>query len=273
MMHGKGRGGWMRVGLGATALLTLMTTIWTASAAAQAPAPAPGTPAPAAAPAPAAPHGVGINPTTGELPPLIELFNTSPIINGIIAGLSVLALLLFLYFFVTINTGTLAPAAFVDDVNKLVLAGKYDEAASLCRSHRRVFVASVIQRCVENAGKGHSVIMDMLDAEGRRRADIIWNRVSYLADISNVAPMFGLLGTVVGMIRAFFGMHFESLSVESKALTNAIGGAMSTTMFGLIVAIVALFFYSVVKARATKALGSAEQIVHSIADHVKRGAA
>jgi len=212
-----------------------------------------------------------IDQTTGNLPTLIELFNTSPIINGIIAVLSALALLFFLYFLLTINTASIAPATFVDDVNKLVLARKYDEAATLCRNHRRVFVAAIIQRCVENAGKQHSVIMDMLDAEGRRQSDIIWNRISYLADISNVAPMLGLLGTVVGMIQAFFGMQFESLSAESKALTNSIGAAMTTTMFGLIVAILALVFYSIIKSRATKVLSSAEQIVHSVADHIKRG--
>jgi biopolymer transport protein ExbB len=115
--------------------------------------------------------------------------------------------------------------------------------------------------------------MDMLDAEGRRRADILWNRISYLADISNVAPMLGLFGTVTGMIKAFFSLQTESASINSKLLATGVGEAMSTTMFGLMVAISSLVFYSIVKSRATQALSEAEQIAHSIADHIKRGGA
>jgi biopolymer transport protein ExbB len=198
---------------------------------------------------------------------------TSPVVNGIIAVLSVISLMMFLYFLLTINGSGMAPSAFVDDVNKLILSKRYDEAATLCRSHRRIFVASIVQRCLENAGKGHSVIMDMLDAEGRRRADILWNRISYLADISNVAPMLGLFGTVTGMIKAFFSLQTESASINSKLLATGVGEAMSTTMFGLMVAISSLVFYSIVKSRATQALSEAEQIAHSIADHIKRGGA
>jgi biopolymer transport protein ExbB len=215
----------------------------------------------------------GIDMSTGALPTLIDLFMTSPVVNGIIAVLSVISLMMFLYFLLTINGSGMAPSAFVDDVNKLILSKRYDEAATLCRSHRRIFVASIVQRCLENAGKGHSVIMDMLDAEGRRRADILWNRISYLADISNVAPMLGLFGTVTGMIKAFFSLQTESASINSKLLATGVGEAMSTTMFGLMVAISSLVFYSIVKSRATQALSEAEQIAHSIADHIKRGGA
>lgn len=215
----------------------------------------------------------GLDAETGALPTIQALFMTSPIINGCIALLSLIAVLLFLYFFVTINPGSMAPTTFVDEVGKLVINRKYEEAANLCRANPRVFVASVIQRCAENAGKEHSVIMDMVDSEGRRRADIIWNRISYLADIANVAPMLGLLGTVYGMMLAFFGMKFQALSVEAGGLTESIAIAMTTTFFGLIVAIVASIFYTLIKARATRSLANAEQIVHSVADHIKRGGA
>lgn len=213
----------------------------------------------------------GIDATTGKGPTIIELFQTSPVINGIILLLSVFAILFFLFFITTINSGTLAPQRFVDDVNKLVLAKKFDEAAHFCRTHQKIFVASIIQRCVENAGKDHSVIMDMMDSEGKRRADILWNRISYLADIANVAPMLGLLGTVLGMIKAFFAMDKVSLSASSSALSTSIGQAMATTMFGLIVAIMATFCYSIVKSRLTKSLAMAEEVVHSLTDHMKRG--
>ena len=256
-----------RVVAGALGLLVVLvgTAVW-----AQVPGAAPGAGAEVAAPARS---GLGIDALSGELPTLYALFMTSWVINGIIGLLSILALLLFLYFFATISASSMAPTVFVDEVSKLVISRKHEEVANLCRANPRVFIATIVQRCAENAGKEHSVIMDMIDSEGRRRADLIWNRISYLADISNVAPMLGLLGTVIGMIKAFFSLPTGSGNLNSGVLSLGVAEAMATTMFGLIVAIISLAFYSLVKARATRALASAEQVIHSIADHIKRGGA
>ncbi len=224
----------------------------------------------ATTPAPAA--SSAIDPQTGALPTLQQLFMYSPTINGILAGLSVLAVLMFLVHLLTINARAMVPADLVDELTKLVVGRKYEQAADLCRRNRRVFVASIVQRCVENPNKHHSVVMDMIDAEGRRRADVIWNRISYLADVSNVAPMLGLLGTVLGMIRAFFLLESQPGTVNAKVLSSGVGQAMATTMFGLVVGIGALVLYSIIKGRATRTLAEAEAAVHAIADHVKRDA-
>lgn len=210
---------------------------------------------------------------TGALPHLAELYNTSPIINTCILVLSIISLSMFLYFMLTITTSALAPRALVDDIKNMILKRRYDDAAALCRTHHKVFISTIIQRCVENAGKEHSVILDMIDSEGRRRADIIWNRISYLADIANIAPMLGLLGTVSGMIQAFYVLPSQSASINSRALAEAIGAAMSTTLFGLTVAIITTVFYSFIRSRVTRVLADCEEVVHSVADHIKRGGA
>eukprot|EP00752_Nemacystus_decipiens_P015208 g13541.t1 len=199
-----------------------------------------------------------------------DLFMFSPVINGIIAGLSALGLIFFLYFMLSINRRTFAPPRFVDEVVKLVIRGDYERAGDVCRRSRGVFAAGIVQRCVENHSQNHSVMLDMIDTEGRRQADIVWNRVSYLADISNIAPMLGLVGTVLGMIKAFYGLEHESGGVDAVVLSRGVGEAMATTLFGLSVGILTLVFYSLTKARATRTLAEAEQAVHMIADHIKR---
>ncbi|MEM9419813.1 MAG: MotA/TolQ/ExbB proton channel family protein [Planctomycetota bacterium] len=200
---------------------------------------------------------------------LKQMFMFAPVINGIIGGLSVLSLMFFLWFLMTITIRSVAPAAFVNEITNLVLVGRYDAAAEACRRSKGVFIAPIILRCVENHGKSQSIIMSMIDAEGRRLSDIIWNRISYLADISNVAPMLGLLGTVIGMITAFFGLDKESGSIDSTVLSQGVGQAMATTMFGLMVGISALVFYSIIKSRATKTMAEAEAAVHTIADRIR----
>ena len=212
-----------------------------------------------------------IKPTLGDGPVVVELFMTSRVINSIILALSVLALLLFFFSLLTIKGPSMSPPGFIDEINKLVRAREYAKAADFCRRNRSIFVASIIQRCVENPAKPHAVLIEMIDSEGRRRADVLWNRVGYLSDVSNVAPMLGLLGTVVGMIHAFFyALPEHSASISSQVLSRAIGGAMATTMFGLIVGIAALVFYSIVRSRLTRALAETEQVVHSLADQLKR---
>jgi biopolymer transport protein ExbB len=210
---------------------------------------------------------------SGALPRLAELFNTSPLINSSILILSIISLGMFLYFLFTLTTSALAPRAVVDDIKNMILKRRYDDVTALCRTHHKVFISTIIQRCVENAGKEHSVILDMIDSEGRRRADIIWNRISYLADIANIAPMLGLLGTVSGMIQAFYVLPSQSASINSRALAEAIGAAMSTTLFGLTVAIITTVFYSFIRSRVTRVLADCEEVVHSVADHIKRGGA
>lgn len=199
-----------------------------------------------------------------------DLFMFSPIINGLIALLSMLGLLFFLFFMASINRRTFAPPRFVDEVVKLVVRGDYERAGDVCRRSQGVFAAGIVQRCIENHTQSHSVMLDMIDTEGRRQADIVWNRVSYLADISNVAPMLGLIGTVLGMIKAFYGLEHESGGIDATVLANGVGEAMSTTLFGLSVGVFTLVLYSLVKSRATRTLAEAEQAVHMIADHVKR---
>ena len=223
--------------------------------------------APAPAPAPVT------EPAKPErnLPTLVRLFETEPVINGIIIGLSAVALLLFIFFLLTINHNAMVPAAFVDDVMKMVLAREHKQAVDFCRHHRGIFVSTIIQRSVENADKDQAVIMDMVDTEGKRRADMLWNRLSYLADISNVAPMLGLLGTVARMMRALFGLDQTDISLPSKAISSDIAGPMATTFFWRIVGILALVFYSIIKGRLTKVLAEAEAAVHAVADHLKRG--
>jgi biopolymer transport protein ExbB len=272
-----------------SALLTVVGLLWLAgpdllqAQGPAAPASPPAAPAAPAAPAPPAhaspaptatstPAAPGANlPVDPSLPSFLDLFNTSVVINAVIIGLSVIALVLFIYFLLTINYNTMAPAAFIDDVMKMVLDRDYKGAVDFCRHHRGIFVSSIIQRCIENVDKEHAVLMNILDTEGKRRADILWNRISYLGDISNVAPMLGLLGTITGMMGAFFGMQEQDITLRSRYLTSQIGGAMATTFFGLIVAIAALIFYSLVKSRLTKVLSESEAAVHAITDHLKRG--
>ena len=153
----------VRYGMAACAALLTLLFMATTFLGAQTTAPAPGNPgnapgslpgsSPAVSQTPISPAAApALDLTTGTMPRLIELYNTSPVINSVILALSVLSLLMFLYFMLTISSYSLAKASFVDDVKNMVIKKRYDDAAALCRAHHRMFIATIIQRCVENAG-------------------------------------------------------------------------------------------------------------------------
>jgi biopolymer transport protein ExbB len=208
----------------------------------------------------------------GGVPTVQQLFMTSPYINGALLGLSVIAVLMFVYLYFSLSSGAFNPPRFIDNLTKLILNRQFEQAIHLCQNNSHVFSSSIVQRVLENREKDHGVLMDMLSAEGRRRAETTWNRVGYLSEISNIAPMLGLLGTVIGMIKVFFTLTTRTVGEKAAQLSEGIAEAMGTTMFGLIVAIAAAMFYTIVKSKATRVLAEAESVCHTIADHTQRSA-
>ena len=207
------------------------------------------------------------------VPTPVDLFwRTNPWINMALLLMSVAAVMIFAFLCLSLTRESFAPTRFIDDVTKLILARDFDQATTLCRGQRHVFSAPVIQRCIENRDKDPGVVIDMLTHEGRRQADVIWNRIGYLGEIANIAPMLGLLGTVIGMINVFFTLHQPTLGLAAAGLSNGIATAMATTLFGLIVAIIGGVLYVVARGRATRVLTDTEQVCHTVADHLYRAA-
>jgi len=204
---------------------------------------------------------------------LSELFLTNIYINSLLLGLSVLAVLLLVFFTLTISSSTMAPRSLLEELRRMVSVGDYKQAIDYCRANQRIFSASIAQRAIENAEQEQAIIMQVVEAEGRRRAELIWNRISYLADIANVAPMLGLLGTVIGMIQGFGALTLDAPGAKAVLLSENIAMAMATTMFGLVVAIIALACHALVKSRATAALAEVERAVHDVADQLGNNAA
>ena len=96
-------------------------------------------------------------------------------------------------------------------------------------------------------------------AEGGRIADAMMASVDWLADIAAIAPLVGLLGTVLGMFQAFGGIASDvSAGAKPVVLAQGVSQAIVTTIFGLVVAIPALAAYAVFRRRAQKRIAEIE---------------
>ena len=96
-------------------------------------------------------------------------------------------------------------------------------------------------------------------AEGGRIADAMMASVDWLADIAAIAPLVGLLGTVLGMFQAFGGIASDvSAGAKPVLLAQGVSQAIVTTIFGLVVAIPCLAAYAIFRRRAQKRIAEIE---------------
>jgi biopolymer transport protein ExbB len=99
-------------------------------------------------------------------------------------------------------------------------------------------------------------MIDAMKSEGKRASATLWQRLSLLNDVVIIAPMLGLLGTVIGMFYAFYDVN---RSIESiNALFDGLGIAVGTTVVGLIVAILSMVFYTMLKYQLVKTISHVE---------------
>lgn len=104
-------------------------------------------------------------------------------------------------------------------------------------------------------------------AEGARIAERVFAAVDWLADIAAIAPLIGLLGTVLGMFQAFGGIAADvSAGAKPVVLAQGVSQAIVTTIFGLVIAIPCLLMHAIFRRRAAKLIAALEIKADEISD-------
>ncbi len=161
----------------------------------------------------------------------------------VLSLLSVAALSLIVYYFLTIKQDKLLPEEFLDKTVSLLESRKYREAKILCEGSPSL-IADAVLAGIARREHEKVVIEEAMQDKGKRSVTVLWQKLSYLADVAAISPMVGLLGTVLGMIQAFNVIAFQAGAVKPVLLASGISKAMVTTATGLIIAIPAMIFYS-----------------------------
>lgn len=186
---------------------------------------------------------------------IVKVFQSCPIIYSLLLLMSVAALSVWLYSMLTLRLKDMMPEAFMQSIRELFTAKRYDEALNLCQQDRN-YASTIISAGIAARKHGPQLMMDAMQAEGRRFGNQVWQRVALLNEIAVVAPMLGLLGTVLGLFLAFYD---SSHSVDSIAsIFDGFGIAVGTTVVGLIVSILAMIFYTTLKFKVVNLLNVVE---------------
>lgn len=153
------------------------------------------------------------------------------------------ALYIYLERLMAINAASKIDLSFMSRIREMILAGKIDQAKMLCAQSTSP-VARLIEKGISRIGKPLEDIDTAIENAGKLEIYKLEKNVSILATISGAGPMLGFLGTVWGMILAFHQMASGGGQIEVGALAEGIYTAMTTTVAGLIVGIIAFVGYN-----------------------------
>jgi len=173
--------------------------------------------------------------------------------------ISCVALVLILEQAITLSEKRLVPDALVADLDGLFAGGALKTAEEKCRLNDS-FLCRILGVGLAARGEGLEAMEARIEEAGRRESMRLLHKVGFLSVIANVAPMMGLLGTVVGMIEAF-GQISATGTPTPQNLAGPIAKALVTTCEGLIVAIPCVAAFYVFDHRVRRAARRAEVIV------------
>jgi biopolymer transport protein ExbB/TolQ len=139
--------------------------------------------------------------------------------------------------------------AFMRGLKKHIYAGDLDKAISYVASQKRTPLTAVVKAGLINVPKGEAEVQAAMDEASLRENPKIETRTGYLAMIGNVSTLFGLLGTILGLIKCFGAVAQVDPATKATVLSLGISEAMNCTAFGLTVAIPALLAFSVLQGR------------------------
>jgi len=172
-------------------------------------------------------------------------------IMAILAIFSVIAIYIFIERFMIINNASREDDNFMNHIRDFIHDGKIDAALALCRKTQNP-IARMIEKGLLRIGKPLNDINAAIENVGKLEVSRMEKNIATLATIAGAGPMLGFLGTVIGMIRAFYDMSMAGNNIDIALLSSGIYQAMITTVAGLIVGIIAFICYNVLVARVEK---------------------
>ncbi|MBR4136972.1 MAG: MotA/TolQ/ExbB proton channel family protein [Bacteroidales bacterium] len=170
---------------------------------------------------------------------------------------SVIAVYIFIERFITINRAAKKDDTFMETIRNYMKDGKLDDAKVLCQ-RTATPLSRMIEKGISRIGKPLNDIQTAIENVGNVEVSTLEKGVALLAMISGAGPMLGFLGTVIGMIRAFYDMSMAGNNIDIELLSTGIYQAMVTTVGGLIVGIIAFIFYNILVSQIDKVVNLLE---------------
>ncbi len=202
---------------------------------------------------------------------IIELISSGGVAGQVIIAILFILLVgaIYIYFerLFAIKAASKVDSNFMNQIKDHVSHGKIDSAQMLCAQVNSP-VSRLINKGITRIGKPLEDINTAIENAGRLEIYSLEKNVSILATVSGVAPMIGFLGTVIGMILSIFEIANSGGQIDIKQLSDGLYTAMTTTVAGLIVGIVAYMFYNHLVVKTDKVVYQMEANSLEFLDHL-----
>jgi biopolymer transport protein ExbB len=184
--------------------------------------------------------------------------------------LSVVAVSLSIEHLLTIRRATLLPAGLAEKVRDLLRAGRTAEAEQACKMQPSA-LGYVLQTGLAEVEGGWTIVEKAMEDAVAEQAARLYRKAEYISVIGNIAPMLGLLGTVIGMIEAFSEVAATQGTARAADLAEGIYLALVTTVEGLVVAIPALAVFAIFRSRIDGFVAEIAYVAQHVFAPLRRG--
>ena len=198
-----------------------------------------------------------------------DLIRASGIIGYVIILLSFIAVALMIEHALTIRRNILIPPGFGEKVLQSLNQGQFVPALQLCKSDSSV-LGQVLHAGMSEYELGWNAVEKKAEEALAEHAARLYRKIEYLNVIGNIAPMLGLLGTVVGMVYAFQQLAESEGYARAADLAEGIYLALVTTVEGLVVAIPSLAAFSFFSNRVASLTAETTLVAEQVLAPVKK---
>ncbi len=151
--------------------------------------------------------------------------------------LSVIAIYLMVEKFITISRASKVDPGFMANVKTMLMEGKTDAALSMCKNNNSP-IARLLEKGIKRLGKPIKEIESAVENTGKLEIYKLEKNLSYLGIIAGIAPMFGFVGTISGVIRIFYNISLAD-NISIGLIAGGLYEKMITSAAGLLVGIIA----------------------------------
>ncbi len=194
---------------------------------------------------------------------------TGAVLIFLLLGLSITAAYLIFDHLMTIRRRDLMPDGLSDQVRQALTAGDIAAAQAACNAQPS-FLSFVLLHGISELEFGWTAVEKSIEDALAEQAARMFRKIEYLSVIGNIAPMVGLLGTVIGMIFAFQSVAATQGTASAPQLAEGIYQALVTTVGGLIVAIPSIGAFAIFRNRIDQYVAEAAFLAQHVFGPLRR---
>lgn len=202
-----------------------------------------------------------------QMTSMIDIIEKGGFIMIPIAILSVIAIYVFIERYLSIRRHIKTDVNFMNNIHEFILSGRTDSALTLCRNTEKP-IARMIEKGISRLGKPIKEIEESIEIAGKFEVYELEKNVQILAVIAGIAPMFGFLGTIIGVIKIFYNISMTS-DVSIGVVSAGLYTKMVSSASGLIVGIMAYIGYHWLNIILSKAIHQLEWNAMNFIDLLK----